>query len=187
MGQVQPCSMSAEDCYKVFIMLFNMVLEGNVQAQTKGMSLIVDMEGMGACHSTMMNPNLLKKLVIVFQEAYPMDNEILVEMSKLYFLNMPKILEKLFSIFLTFLNKRYKKMMMVQDKDSSNMYDEMGEDILPEEYGGTNRTVQELTTFWEDELVRQTPWLLAQAQYKTDESVRVGKSKLQGMLSCSIM
>ena len=187
MGQVIPCSMAAEDCYKVFIMLFNMVLEGNVQAQTKGMSLIVDMEGMGACHSTMMNPNLLKKLVIVFQEAYPMDNEILVDLSRLYFLNMPKILEKLFSIFLTFLNKRYKKMMMVQDKDSSNMYDEMGEDILPEEYGGTNRTVQELTTFWEDELVRQTPWLLAQGQFKTDESVRVGKSKLQGMLSCSIM
>ena len=187
MGQIDPCIMAAEDCYKVFIMIFNMVLEGNVQAQTKGMSLIVDMEGMGACHSTMMNPNLLKKLVIVFQEAYPMDSEILVDLSRLYFLNMPKILEKLFSIFLSFLNKRYKKMMKIQDKDSNTMLEEMGEDILPGEYGGYNRTCDGLTSFWEEELSRQTPWLMAQRDYKTDESVRVGKSKLQSMLSCSIM
>lgn len=187
MGQIDPCIMAAEDCYKVFIMIFNMVLEGNVQAQTKGMSLIVDMEGMGACHSTMMNPNLLKKLVIVFQEAYPMDSEILVDLSRLYFLNMPKILEKLFSIFLSFLNKRYKKMMKIQDKDCSTMSEEMGEDILPGEYGGSNRTCDELTSFWEEELTRQTPWLMAQRDFKTDESARVGKSKLQNMLSCSIM
>ena len=187
MGQVAPCTMSAEDCYKVFIMLFNMVLEDNVQAQTKGMALIVDMEGMGACHSTMMNPNLLKKLVVVFQEAYPMDSEILVDLSRLYFLNMPKILEKLFSVFLSFLNKRYKKMMKIQDKDSSTVLDEMGPEILPAEYGGNNRTVEELTKFWEEEMVRQTPWLTAQREYKTDESVRVGKSKLSGMLSCVIM
>ena len=187
MGQVAPSIMSAEDCYKVLIMLVNLVLEGNVQERTKGICFLIDMEGMGACHSTLMNPNLLKKLVIVFQEAYPMDNEILVDLSRLYFLNMPKILEKLFSIFLTFLNKRYKKMMMVQDKDSSNMFDEMGEDILPAEYGGTNRTVEELTMFWEEELTRHTPWLLAQRDFRTDESVRVGKSKLQSMLSCSIM
>jgi len=187
MGQVLPSTMSAEECYKVFIMIFNMVLEGNAQAQTKGMALIVDMEGMGACHSTMMNPNLLKKLVIVFQEAYPMDSEILVDLSRLYFLNMPKILEKLFSIFLTFLNKRYKKMMLIEDKDSSTMFDEMGPEILPAEYGGDNKTVDEITRFWEEEMERQTPWLMSQKEFRTDESVRVGKSKLSSMLSCSIM
>ena len=68
-----------------------------------------------------------------------------------------------------------------------DMFDEMGEDILPAEYGGTNRTVEELTMFWEEELTRHTPWLLAQRDFRTDESVRVGKSKLQSMLSCSIM
>ena len=180
-------SMSVEDCYKVFIMLFNMVLEGNVQSQTKGMTMVVDMEGMGAMHSTMMNPNLLKKLVIVFQEAYPMDNEILVDLSRLYVLNMPKLMEKLFSIFLTFLNKRYKKMIKIQDKDSSTMFEEMGPEILPAEYGGTNRSCPELATFWEAELARQGAWLSRQREFRTDEAARVGRSKLATMLSCSIM
>ena len=106
--------MSAEECYKVLIMIFNMVIEGNIQSQTKGMALVVDMEGMGAMHSTLMNPNLLKKLVIVFQEAFPFDNDVLVDLSNVYFLNMPKILEKLFSIFISFLNKRYKGMVKIQ-------------------------------------------------------------------------
>ena len=114
MGHVVPALMSAEDCYKVLIMIFNMVLEGNIQSQTKGMALVVDMEGMGAMHSTLMNPNLLKKLVIVFQEAFPFDNDVLVDLSNVYFLNMPKILEKLFSIFISFLNKRYKGMVKIQ-------------------------------------------------------------------------
>ena len=99
MGKVMPATMSAEDCYKVLIMIFNMVIEGNVQSQTKGMALVVDMEGMGAMHSTLMNPNLLKKLVIVFQEAFPFDNDVLVDLSSVYFLNMPKILEKLFLLY----------------------------------------------------------------------------------------
>lgn len=187
MGRVMPATMSAEDCYKVLIMIFNMVIEGNIQSQTKGMALVVDMEGMGAMHTTLMNPNLLKKLVIVFQEAFPFDNDVLVDLSSVYFLNMPKILEKLFSIFTSFLNKRYKKMIKIQDKETGTMVDEMGTDILPAEYGGHNRDCEELALFWEEELIRQEAWLSAQREYRTDESVRVGKSKLQSMLSCSIM
>jgi len=100
---------------------------------------------------------------------------------------MPKILEKLFSIFTSFLNKRYKKMIKVQDKETGTMLEEMGTEVLPAEYGGANRSCEELALFWEEELIRQEDWLSAQREFRTDESVRVGKSKLQGMLSCSIM
>lgn len=187
MGHLVPCSMSAEDCYKVFIMIFNMILEGNQQSQTKGMCMIIDMEGMTASHSTMISPPLLKKLVVVFQEAYPMDNDTLVDMSSMYFLNMTRIVEKVFSIFLSFLNKRYKKMITIQEKNSCVMQEQLGEDILPAEYGGTNRNSEELTEFWVEEMSRQSDWLARQCQYKTDESLRVGKSKLSSLLSCVVM
>ena len=188
LGRLVPCTMSAEDCYKVFIMIFNLILEGNKQSQTKGMCMIIDMEGMTASHATMVSPTILKKLVVVFQEAYPMDNETLVDLSSMYFLNMTRIVEKFFSLFVSFLNKRYKKMItVVQDKDSTVMVDEMGEEILPAEYGGTNRTSEELTEFWVEEMARQSDWLARQCQYKTDETLRRGKSKLSGLLSCAIM
>ena len=187
LGEISPCSMSAEECYKVFIMIFNLILEGNKQSQTKGMCMIIDMEGMTASHATMISPMLLKKLVVVFQEAYPMDNETLVDMSSMYFLNMTRIVEKVFSIFVSLLNRRYKKMIIIQEKDSRVMQEDLGEEILPAEYGGTNRNNQELTEFWLEEMGRQSEWLGRQCQFRTDETVRQGKSKLSGMLSCSIM
>lgn len=187
MGHLNPYSMSPEDCYKVFIMIFNLVLEGNKQSQTKGMCMIIDMEGMTASHATMISPTLLKKLVVVFQEAYPMDNETLVDMSSMYFLNMTRIVEKVFSIFVSFLTKKYRKMITIQDKDSRVMEEDLGQEILPAEYGGTNRNSQELTEFWVEEMDKQAEWLARQCQYRTEETLRQGKSKLSGMLSCAVM
>ena len=182
MGKVIPATMSAEDCYKVLIMIFNMVIEGNIQSQTKGMAIVMDLDGMGTSHSSLLNPTLVKKLLVVFQEAFPMDNDILLELSSIYFLNMPKILEKLIMVVLSFL-KKYKSVVKFQDKES--MVEEMGTEILPAEYGGDNRDCDQLASFWEEELGRQREWLAAQKQFKTDESLRVGKSKLER--SCTVM
>merc|ERR1719154_876367 len=90
-----------------------MVLEGNTQAHTKGMVLVMDEEGLTTSHAFMMTPSTLKKLMLVFQEAYPMENDALIEMSLLYFLNMPNILKKFFTLFLSFLNDKYKKMLKI--------------------------------------------------------------------------
>ena len=182
MGKVIPATMSAEDCYKVLIMIFNMVIEGNIQSQTKGMAIVMDLDGMGTSHSSLLNPTLVKKLLVVFQEAFPMDNDILLELSSIYFLNMPKILEKLIMVVLSFL-KKYKSVVKFQDKES--MVEEMGTEILPAEYGGDNRDCDQLASFWKEELGRQREWLSAQKQFKTDESLRVGKSKLER--SCTVM
>ena len=148
---------------------------------------MVDMAGMTTSHATMISPGLLKKLVVVFLEAFPMDNDTLVELSKLYFLNMPKILEKLFSIFLSFLNKKLRKTISVLDRGSQVLLADMGRDILPAEYGGTNRNTESLRLFWLEEMSRQTEWLEREVQYRTDESLRVGKPKLSPDLFCTVM
>jgi len=187
-GQVIPGSMTVDDCYKAFIMLFAMVLEGNVQASTKGLVMLLDEEGLTTSHAYLMSPSTLRKLMLVFQEAYPMDNDELIEMSLLYFLNMPKLLRKFFSLFLTFLNEKYKKMLKTHESGGfDDLKDVVGEDILPVEYGGKNSSVAELTKFWKDEVAKHSEWLAHQTTIKTDESLRVGKSKIQTQLSCSIM
>ena len=179
--------MTGENCFKVFIMIFSLMMEGNRQAQTKGLSIVVDLEGMTASQATMMSPSLLKKVVVVFLEAFPMDNDILMELTSLYFLNMPKLLEKLFSLFLSFLNKKLRKTISVLDRGSQVLLADMGRDILPAEYGGTNRNTESLRLFWLEEMSRQTEWLEREVQYRTNESLRIGKPKLSPDLSCSVM
>jgi len=187
LGKVIPGEMSPENCWKLVIMMFNMVVEGNRQAQTKGMSVIIDLDNMNSSHAGFVNPNLIKKLLIVFQEAYPMENDLLIGLSCVRFLNMPKVLEKVVQLALSFLDKKYKKILKMQDKSNSTLVEDFGTDILPPEYGGTNQTCDELTTFWKDELPKHSSWFNEQSQYKTDESLRNGKSKLHYLISCSIM
>ena len=179
--------MEAENCFKLFIMMFTLIMEGNRQAETKGMCVVVDMEGMTVSQATMMSPALLKKIVVVFLEAYPLDNDTLTELSRLYFLNMPTILEKLFSIFVSFLTKRLRKSIRLQDKNSSVILADLGEEILPAEYGGTNRNTGELTQFWRGEMGRQSAWLEGELRFRTEETARDGKDRLSGRLTCSVM
>ena len=137
--------MQADNCFKVFIMMFALTMEGNRQAYTKGLCMIVDMEGMTVSHITMITPSLLKKLVAVFLEAYPMDNDTLTDLSSLYFLKMPRILEKLFSLFVSFLPGRVRAMIRLRDQKGPELLAELGEEILPTEYGGTNRQTGDLS------------------------------------------
>ena len=67
------------------------------------------------------------------------------------------------------------------------LHDELGKEILPEEYGGTNSNIEDLSKFWRDEALTQTEWLIQQTRLKTEESLRQGKSKIKLEMSCSLM
>ena len=134
-----------------------------------------------------MTPTLLKKLVVVLLEVYPMDNDTLTALTRVYFLNMPKILEKMFSLFLSFLTKKLRKTISLLEKNCPELVADLGEEILPAEYGGTNRNIADLTEFWLREMERQSDWLAGELQFRTDETARVGKDRLTTKLSCSVM
>ena len=69
------------------------------------------------------------------------------------------------------------------------LIEELGEEILPQEYGGTNGTVEDLVDFWREEVPKHEDFLRRQTLYKTDETQRDGGPKAAGNLfgSCSIM
>ena len=188
LGQLIPGTMCVDQCWKLIIMLFSLINEGNVQAQTKGMVVVLDLENMTAAHSSLINPNLIRKLLVVFQEAYPMDNETLLGLSNIYFLNMPKVLEKIVQLCISFLNKKYRNILKVQDQAGCTLLEDAGPDILPPEYGGSNTSCEEMTQFWMTEIVKHKHWFNEQCKFKTNEEERTGgKNKLHRILSCSLM
>ena len=185
-----PATMTIDDCYKAFLMLFAIALEGNLQTYTRGYVLISDQEGVTTSHAMMMTPGVMKKHTVVFQDAYPMENKILINNSRLFMLNMPSMIEKFFNMFLSYLDDQYKTMIKILPKgDYEALKEELGEEILPAEYGGKNGTVNEIKDFWKEELNKHPEFLKKQTTYKTDESVRPGKPKTSSDLfgSCSIM
>jgi len=187
-GHVVPDTMNIDDCWKAFIMMFTLATEQNVQANTKGFVFLLDEKKITPSHVMMLTPSTLQKLMLVFQEAYPLDNTVLIERSLIYFINMPKIMKAIMSMFLSFLNDKYKKIVRIHSSGGlDDLKEALGEDILPVEYGGTNSCIEDIRSGWREEVVAHTEWLVRHARLKTEESLREGKTKMQSDMSCSLM
>jgi len=172
-SKADPNTMKPETGFKVSTMIMTRALEGDVQAQVKGIVLLQDMEGLTASHAVLMTPTLAKTAMTVWMNAYPSRPK------ALHFINMPSIIEGLFKLFESFQKEKLRERNKVHPKgDLSGMIADLGKEILPEEYGGTNGTVEELKQYWIREMESSRDWLMKQATFKTDESKRPGKPKL---------
>jgi len=188
-GQVDPSIMSTDDCYKTMLMLFSLAQESNKQYWTKGYILIVDESGVGVRHAMMTGPELFKKHKVVFQDCYPMESQVLIDNSKQIILNLPFVIQTVFKTFLSMMDPRFQSMFKVVSQ-VENLKELMGEAILPQEYGGSNGTVDDHRCFWKEEVRKNRDWLMKQEEYRTEENLRPDKPKTATDLfgtSCSIM
>ena len=186
-----PSVLSVDTMYKTFMMLFTIMMEGNKQAYCKGYVILSDQEGTALRHALIITPTLLRKHMAVFQDSYPMDNQTLINNSRLFIIHMPSLLEKFLTMFRAALDEKYQNILRILPKSDieQTFKDEVGEEILPEEYGGTNGTIEEHVEFWKQEVPRHSEFLAEQTRLRSDESLRPGKPKTAAELfgSCSIM
>jgi len=177
-GAIQPNSMKVDDLYKVALMLLDRALEDNSQAAVQGIVVIYDIGGVTTSHTLMMTPAIMKKHVVVFQDAYPMDNMALIEMSSMHYINMPKIVQSLFNMFLSQTKEMFKKMNHVHPiGKNQGLVEDLGAEVLPVEYGGTGGSLAEITEFWLTEAVKQKDWFARAEKYKSEEEKRPGGKK----------
>ena len=137
-----------------------------------------------------------------------MENQILIDNSLLFIINMPGLLERVVNMFRSALDEKYKKILrplpsqdtqeilkmaryfcQVFQSNIDILLQEVGEDILPAELGGNNGTIHDIKEFWKEELPKHSAFLSKLTQYKTDESLRPEGPKTPNDLfgSCSIM
>ena len=74
-ARADPAIMTADQCYRAFLLIFSVALEGNLQAYTRGYCLLSDQDGVTASHAMMLTPAIMRKHTVVFQDSYPMDNK----------------------------------------------------------------------------------------------------------------
>ena len=138
-----------------------------------------------------------------------MENQLLIDNSLLFIINMPGLLERFVNMFRSALDEKYKKIMrplpshdtqeilkmaryfffQVYQSNIDIFLQEVGEDILPAELGGNNGTIDDIKEFWMEELPKHSAFLTKVTKYKTDESRRADGPKTSNDLfgSCSIM
>lgn len=63
----------------------------------------------------------------------------------MHFLNMPSLMEGIFAMMRNFAKEKMRKRLQVHEKKDNykKLQAEVGKDVLPAEYGGTNGTLQD--------------------------------------------
>ena len=106
-----PDVLTVDTLYKTFLMLFTIAMEGNTQAYCKGYVLLSDQEGISLKHAMMMTPGVLRQHMVVFQDSYPMDNQILINNSRLFIYNIPGLLGKFLDMVISAYDEKYRHIL----------------------------------------------------------------------------
>jgi len=169
-GLSDPDTMKKDDEFKTSTMVMESAMNGDHQAVICGVVLIQDLDNMTLAHA--ISPAVAKKAMTVWQDAYP------TRPKALHFINMPPVMESLFKMVQGFQKEKMRQRNHVHPKgDYSKMQEDLGLEVLPKEYGGTNTSLDELREYWIDEIDKKRDWLLEQPKFKTDEKKRPGKPK----------
>ena len=170
-GLHDPETMKKDDIFKTTTMMIESALAGDNQAVIRGIVLVQDLEGMALSKTVGMTPALMKRASTV-QEAMP------TRPKAIHILNFPSFMESIYKMSTSFLKQKMRERHHVHGVgDFTGIQEELGLEVLPQEYGGTNSSLAELTEFWAGEMERRRDWLIEQPRYKTDEARRPGKPK----------
>ena len=59
----------------------------------------------------MMTPGVLRQHMVVFQDSYPMDNQILINNSRLFIYNIPGLLGKFLDMVISAYDEKYRRIL----------------------------------------------------------------------------
>jgi len=170
-GVYDPQKLGIQDIMKVAYMINDISMMEDDFAIVCGQTILVDLKGLTLAHVGQCTPSIIKKMTHSIQEAYP------VRQKGIHFVNPSSIFDAVFKIFFNFMSSKLKKRIFVHDSFES-LYRHVNKDVLPTEYGGNGGSVQSIAEGWEKKLMSKRDWFIEDGKYRTDESKRIGKSKM---------
>ena len=138
-GQIDPEKHKLDEIYRLHYLFMEILMDQCDQSSVTGFISMSENKGTTLGHVTLFsNPVFAKKSATVFQDAYPSRPK------AMHLLNMPAFFETVLNMFKSFLNEKMRNRFQVHPMDDyTTLQEQLGKDILPEEFGGTNGKLQD--------------------------------------------
>ncbi|KAJ6641038.1 Alpha-tocopherol transfer protein-like [Pseudolycoriella hygida] len=160
-----------QEVMKVTTMINDIIMIEDDNSIVAGQIGIIDMKNVTIAHFMQMQPSLMKKMTMLFQEGMP------VRQKGVHYINAPSTFEKVFNVFKTFLNDKMKSRLYVHSSMES-LYKVVPRKLMPAEYEGEGPPLQEITDVWEKKILTYRDYLLQDnSLYGVDEKKRIGQPK----------
>ena len=112
--------------------------------QVNGLVLFVDFANVGMKQARQLSRERIKLLMFLVQEAFP------VRLKAIHIMNAPALLQYFLKIISLFLKDKVKERITVHGFRLYGLFNDLGEDVIPEQYGG--RLIME-PEWWRNQLV----------------------------------
>uniref|UniRef100_A0A182Q2V4 CRAL-TRIO domain-containing protein n=1 Tax=Anopheles farauti TaxID=69004 RepID=A0A182Q2V4_9DIPT len=142
-------------------------MEGNAN----GHIMLTDMQGMHLGHMGKLNMAAIKKHMFYVQEALP------IRLKQMHFINVVPFMSRLMFLVRPFMRKDVQEMINMH-VDIGTLHESVPVESLPNEYGGTAGTFEELHESFKEKLYANSDWFRKlESQNLVDEAKRPPKPK----------
>jgi hypothetical protein len=134
--------------------------------------IILDLANVTLSHMLQMTPTIIKKLTMLWQEASPLRQK------AFHFINMPAAgPQSFFNLLTSFMNEKLKKRIFPHLNYKETMFEHIAQSSLPNEYGGSAGSVDELMVKWQTRLIGYRKYFEDENNFGVDEMKRLGRAK----------
>ncbi|XP_068087045.1 alpha-tocopherol transfer protein-like [Anabrus simplex] len=139
------------------ILTWSMLRDGGTNA---GYVFIYDIAGFTLTHLSRIPLSTLKKHLTYVQEGYPL------RMKGVHIINVPTYVDKIMTVIKPFLKKDIMKMVRFHTGRTDTLYTYVPRELLPKDYGGDQKSVEELCQAMKERVEACREWYLQEQTLK---------------------
>lgn len=133
-----------------------------------GEIMVIDYSGFSFGHFTKMYPHIVSKLMKLYMEAFS------ARLISIQYINCPSFVDTVLTLLKPILKEKlYNK--IVVNKNMESFYKIVPKKYLPSDYGGEQKSLEELQNDWMEEIKLQENYIVGQLKIVSNESNRIGK------------
>ncbi|XP_023295375.2 alpha-tocopherol transfer protein-like [Lucilia cuprina] len=166
-GAFDPSEFSFSEVAQYRQLMQDITLVEDDVAVVGGLVFIMDFADVSAAHLFQASPGAMRKVSQYSEQAIPL------RIKASHFIDTPSGFEPVFNLIKPIMPEKIQKRMFVHGSKREELFKIIPKEILPEEYGGLNGSLQNLIDKWEEKILSYRDYFKEDEQYGVDESLRI--------------
>ncbi|XP_044743838.1 retinol-binding protein pinta [Chrysoperla carnea] len=157
-GAHNPYKHKQDNVFKISKMILEAAIQEMEAVTIYGVVVVVDMANVAMGHAIQLTPSRIKKAVTAWENYY-------VKPKQMNFIKAPSYINVILNVFKSFMSTKLKNRVHIYN-DSVPLDTVVEKRILPKDYGGDGRNLQELQDYWHEKCLNLTEWFADDEKYK---------------------
>ncbi|XP_029479766.1 alpha-tocopherol transfer protein [Oncorhynchus nerka] len=164
-GQWNPKDFTVYEVFRVSLITSELIVQ-ETETQRNGLKAIFDMQGWCFAHALQINPSLAKRISSVLTDSFPL------KVRGIHLINEPIFFRPVFAMLRPFLPDKIKQRIHMHGSTfKETLRDFFSEDILPQEYGGSGPSMEEVCQKWTSHILQSEELLTQLSIYPAGDEV----------------